>query len=345
MIRVAAITGGINDPSSRYRIRQYIKMLNDKGILVDEYYSKSGKYPPLNKSKRLLWVIKCAYERIKQVIKINNKNYDCVIIQREMISTLKTFENFIRSAKILDVDYAIYIINGGKFIRSIAMNCDAIICGNQYLANEFQKWNKKVCIIPTGVDIKKFIPSHDIDKKDKKIIIGWIGTSGGFKYIYKIEEAIRNILDKHDNVEFVIVSDSKPLFTLIKNYKYIKWSADSEVENFQRIDIGLMPLEDDEWARGKCSFKMLQYMACGSAVVVSSVGMNEEVLRKGKIGFGTKDYYSDWFKSIDYLINNEIERKKMGIVGRNVVQEDYSIDVLSDKIANIIKESIMQKKR
>ncbi|WP_180773218.1 glycosyltransferase [Thermoanaerobacterium thermosaccharolyticum] len=339
-MKIAAFTGGINQPSSRYRVRQYIDILKKYNIEIDDYFSLNGKYPPEGKNKRIIWGIKTLHERLKQTISVNIRKYDGTLLQREMISTFNTFENFTPRPRILDVDDAIYLHKRGKFIRKIAENSDVVICGNKNLADVFEKWNNRIYIVPTAVDTRKYVPSISKKKRKEKITIGWIGTSGGFKYLYKIERALKDLLERNKNVELLIVSDNKPKFNLMDEYRYVMWNDKTEVENFQNVDIGLMPLIDDEWSRGKCSYKMLLYMSCGSPVVVSPIGMNQEVLDKASIGFGARNYYSDWIDSIEYLIKNETMRIEMGKRGRQVVEENYSLDFLSKKMSEIIIKTL-----
>lgn len=338
-MKVATFTGELNDPSSRYRIRQHIDKLRNFGIEIDDYSSKNGKYPPLEKEKRIIWGAKVLTERLSQVTTANIKGYDCSILQREMISTLNTFERYTPRPRILDVDDAIYLHKRGNFIKNISKYSDTIICGNNNLAEIFSKWSSNIFVVPTAVDTKRYIPGPCDITKDK-ITIGWVGTSGGFQYIYQIEKALNYILLNNNEVELLIVSDSKPKFSEINNYRYVKWNEHIEIESFQQIDIGIMPLKDDEWSRGKCSYKMLLYMACGTPVVVSPVGMNNDVLGKGYIGFGAKDYYSDWIESITYLVKNEKARHKMSTEGRAIVLDNYSVDIISKKIGSIITRTI-----
>jgi len=345
-MKIACITGSPEEPSSRYRIRQYIPSLNKVGFDLVDYPSVIGRYPPAGFKNRIIWIMKIMIERFSQVVKINKCNYDCVILQREMVSTLHTFERYINAKVILDVDDAIYLHKGGHFIKKIAKKSNAVICGNTFLAEKFSAWNKNVHIIPTAVDTDKFIPkqfSHDYSKQ--KITIGWVGTSGGFRYLNLIENAIHHILSKHENIEFLVISNEKPRFKIIENFQYIKWSPEDEVENFQKLDIGIMPLENDEWTKGKCSYKMLQYMSCGIPVVVSAVGMNNEVLLKGNIGFGASDYLNDWVLYLSKLVQDSNLRETMGSNGRDVVEQHYSIKVLSHSFSNIIQEIKKESKK
>ena len=171
-MRIAIFTGNVNQPSSRYRIRQYIDKLKNNDIEVDDFSSTRGKYPPLQKYKRVAWLIKTAFERFKQTREFNNNDYEIAIVQREMISTLYTFERFLNKPQILDVDDAIHLYRGGKFIEKIARKSDAVICGNKYLANVYSKWNKKIYIIPTAVDTNKFIPAKK-EMESEFVTIGW----------------------------------------------------------------------------------------------------------------------------------------------------------------------------
>lgn len=339
MLKIATITGGINQPSSNFRIRQFIGKNKLHEIVIHDFLSKKGKYPPKGKIKRVFWIIEILLERLIQVIKINRSNYDCVIIQREMVSTLHTFERFIKSPKILDVDDAIYLHRNGKFIQSIAKNCSAVICGNIFLENKFSSWNKNTFIIPTPVDTKKFKPRDNCKKSSDKITIGWIGTSSGFEYLYKIEKAINHVLNKFSNVEFIVVSDSKPKFNLLDKYIFVKWIAECQVENLHKFDIGIMPLENNEWSRGKCSYKMLQYMSCGIPVVVSPVGMNNEVLAKGDIGYGAEGT-QDWIKYLEKVISSANLRSTLGQNGRKVVVENYSLEISALLFKNAIENTL-----
>jgi glycosyltransferase involved in cell wall biosynthesis len=340
MIKVASITGDKNQPSSRFRIRQYIEELKLREIEIEDYCSINGKYPPRGLVYRLIWGIKVLIERYLQVLKINQKNYDCVFLQREMISTLYTFEFLIKHPVIFDVDDAIFLRKEGKFAEKIARKSNAVICGNSYLASRFKQWNDNVFILPTAVDSDRFRPEKNKNKENEVITIGWIGTSSGFKYLYSIEMALKKILNENLKTELLIVSNERPNFNYIEKFEFIKWTAEHEVCNFQKIDIGLMPLEDDEWTKGKCSFKMLQHMSCGTPVVVSEVGMNIEVLSQGRVGFGASNYFEDWVTALNELINDDNLRFEIGKNGRKVVEEYYSLKVLSNELVAIINKTL-----
>lgn len=167
MLQVAAYTGGVNVPSARFRVRQYIENLKDNGIHLDEIISQSGSFPPKKKIDRLSWATKTMLEQVPRVIL--SRKYDVTLLQREMISTYYTFERFTKKPRVLDVDDAIFLNNSGEFSKKLAINCQHIICGNEYLANWFYQWNKNITIQATAVDANLYKPVEQ-----KKIsILSW----------------------------------------------------------------------------------------------------------------------------------------------------------------------------
>lgn len=336
--RVATFTGEVHDPSSRYRIRQYIDYLQNNGVTVDDYFSKIGKYPPRKKLSRIIWAFKIILERINQVTIYRLKKYDLTILQREMISTLKTFEGFLNRPVIFDVDDAIHINKRGNQIVKIINKTDAIICGNQFLADYYSKFSNHIYILPTPVDTEKYTPNISTNRNYEQIIVGWIGTSGNFRSLYSIQSALKYILEKHTNSQLLIVSNERPSFDETFNYEFIYWSEEREISLIQSMDIGLMPLENNEWSKGKCSFKMLQYMSCAIPVVATPIGMNIEVFEKARVGFAPVDYYSDWISALSNLIDNQALRSRMGAEGRSVIESHYSLKVNSEKLIKIINE-------
>lgn len=343
MIKVAAYTGGINVPSARFRVRQYITALRNSGIEISEFASKFGTYPPPNRFVRPMWALGSLGARIFSVI--NSHRYDITLLQREMLSTFVTLEPFTKRPRILDVDDAIWLhrTRGDAFARRLAGLCDCIICGNTFLANYFGKWNSNINILPTAVDTDYYKPlfSKAIIKKP---VIGWSGTSSGFKYLYNIEQALAKVLKDNPNVIFRVVSDNLPKFNTIpaSQFQFIPWSPENEVQAVQEMTIGIMPLNDSLWERGKCSYKMLLYMACGIPVVASPIGMNAEIQSLNNIGFGPVSE-DEWVDSLNWLLKNPDKAIDIGNIGRQIVLKYYSIQVLAPELANILKRLVERK--
>lgn len=330
-ISVAAFTGGRNVPSARFRVREYIEWLNAYGISVTEFSAPLGTYPPQNRLIRPLWAAATLATRLPGVLM--SHRYDLTLLQREILSTFATLESLTKRPRVMDVDDAIWLHRDGRFAEKLARNCEAVICGNSFLAEKFSQWNQNVTIIPTAIDTNRFIP----ESSSEELIIGWSGTSGGFKYLYEIEAALYSVLQKMPRVKLRIVSNALPAFTKITTdrIEFIRWSPENEVQAIQGMTVGIMPLKDSLWERGKCSFKMLTYMACGVPVVVSPVGMNVEVLAQGNIGLGAQTD-EEWVSALVFLLEDEVQRKKMGENGRQVVLNNYSIRILAPKLANTL---------
>ena len=217
-----------------------------------------------------------------------------------------------------------------------------IICGNHFIAEKVRQWNSELIVLPTGVDTGRYRPG--IPKAGPQQVIGWSGLGSGLKYLLGIEGALAEVLNKHKNAVLRVVSDVRPAFRRIDSSRveYIPWSVENEVTTIQEMYVGLMPVDDSLWSRGKCSYKMLLYMSCGVPVVVSPVGMNNEVLALGHVGFGPRSN-QDWIDAISALLDNPENAVRMGSTGRKTVEDHFSIDVLSLRLAGYLKHFAGQK--
>ncbi len=333
MVKVSAFTGGLNEPSARFRVRQYIHHLRSYGVEVKDFAATWSSYPPVNRVIRPFWALGTLSARMPGIA--CSHRYNVTLLQREMLSTFLTLEPLTRRPRILDVDDAIWLHRRGGFARRLAGICEAVICGNDFLAGEFSRWNNNIKVLPTAVDTDRYFPVKNI--ADEKLIIGWSGTSSGFSFLYGIEGALSAILKKHAGVRLRIVADRRPDFRVIPpgQLEFIKWAPDNEVSALQDMTIGIMPLEDSLWSRGKCSYKMLTYMACGLPVVVSPVGMNTEVLALAEIGYGPTQE-DQWVEALDWLLLNREKGREMGLAGREIVEKKYSLLNLAPQLADIL---------
>ena len=336
MIRVAAFAGDAKEPSARFRIRQYIPYLPREGVSIVDMHARLSKYPPEARWLRPLWGSAKLVELVPKVIQ--SHRFDTVLLQREMVSTFLTLEALTKKPRILDVDDAIFLYRGGGFARRLAQMSDRVVCGNPYLAEWFGLWNRNVTIIPTAVDAARYFPLSDNNDVADRKAIGWLGTSGNLKYLYSIENALAKTLRMVPEAQLVVVCDKAPEFQCIDpgRIKYVHWEEKSEVESIQSMDVGIMPLDDTPWSRGKCSFKMLQYMACGLPVVVSPVGMNAEVLAMGNLGVAAHTE-SKWADALIALLERKDMRSQMGSTGRKIIEERFSIDVIAPRLAACLR--------
>ena len=334
-MKVAAFTPGGDVPSARFRVRQFIPHLRALGVTLDEMATRTVAYPPRRRWARPAW----GAARLAELAYLSARShrYDAVMLQREMISSMVTLEATTGRPRILDVDDSIHLARGGKTARRLAELSTRVIAGNAYLADWYRRWNRDVVILPTAVDSERYRPAAATADRET-LVIGWIGTSANHAYLAGIEPALVRVVAAHDRVRVRIVSDRPPPFAVLDpaRWSFSPWSEEREVADIQSMDIGIMPLVDSEWARGKCSFKMLQYMSCGLPVVVSPVGMNAEVLREGAIGHAARNE-SEWTDALSGLLGSARSRAAMGAAGRALVERRYATRVLAAELARHLR--------
>ncbi len=344
-------------PSQRYRFEQYIPFLEQHNFHCHLSYIISEKddtifYSEGNTFKKFWILIKAILHRIKDTFSYNS--YDIVFVQREAIMIGSSyFEKRIKGSRakyIFDFDDSIWLMdtsdgnkryewlkNPEKTIRNIRY-ADMVFAGNGYLANYARSCNVHVKIIPTTIntDFHKPVP-----KRNDKVIIGWIGSHTTIKHFEYALEFLAIIKKKYPQIEIRVVGDAEYVNESL-NIKGIAWSSTTEVEMINSFSIGIMPLPDDEWAKGKCGLKGLSYMACEVPTIMSPVGVNTEIIQHGKNGFlaSTTD---EWMACLSQLIENPELRETIGKAGRQTVLEKYSVLSQQQNYLNAFKEVLEQK--
>jgi glycosyltransferase involved in cell wall biosynthesis len=328
-MHLIAITGGLNVPSRRYRIRALVPYLRDVGIQLDELCPRSSRYPPRSQWLRLPWLIAALSERLTFIARARGR--DAVILQRELISTLPTIEGLLPGPRILDVDDAIFLRRRGRAARHAARCSIGVVCGNGYLAEHFAAWCPRVAVIPTGIDTKALQPSPARDP-ELPPSIGWIGTAANLQYLHPIANSLRRALAAVPGCELHIICDSaRDLPPELRGHiRFTRWRPDIEVAELPRWNIGIMPLADNSWTRGKCAFKLLQYLAAGIPVVASPVGMNGEVLAEAAVGYAANTN-DDWTSALISLLTDPDGARTMGANGRRLVERRYSLTEIAKR--------------
>lgn len=207
-----------------------------------------------------------------------------------------------------------------KFLRTIN-HCAAVVAGNRFLAGFAEANCPRVKVLPTPVDMTRYRPK-DYDTSPDTVTVGWLGVSGNLHYLRRLAPVFQALAQEFPQFRLKIVSNE---FIDIPGVPIIKerWSLEGELESLRSFDIGIMPLDDTLWARGKCGYKILQYFGVGVPAVVSPVGINTEFVKNGETGFlAISD--EEWASALRRLITDPIARKVMGLAGLAVTHERYS---------------------
>lgn len=200
-----------------------------------------------------------------------------------------------------------------------------ISCGNEYLSEYALQFNKNVIVNPTTIDTELLHnPQHySIDKVKSRVVIGWTGSHSTLKYLYQLEDILQQIQMEHDHVDLLVIANKPPQIKL-ERVIFRNWSKQTEITDLLESDIGIMPLPNDAWTRGKCGFKALQYMALEIPPIASAVGVNKKILQHGKNGF-LCETNNEWSNVLKELIRDESLRKAIGSSARKTVISHYSV--------------------
>lgn len=334
---VVALTGGANDPSSRFRVRQYVPVLRSLGIVLEDHVARFGRYPPAGHSRRVSWGVARLVEATRQAWV--SRRADVALIQREMLSTFMTAEPLTKHPRVFDVDDAIWMTSRFGSVDAIARRCDAVICGNDFVAEHFSALASHIEVIPTAVDTERWVPIARAAMPELRI--GWTGTSGNLRYLSSIMPSIRAALNAVPRAKFVVMSDRPPQFDGFPEdrVEYQQWSPETEVQFVQSLTVGLMPLEDGKWERGKCAYKMLLYLACGVPAIVSPVGANVLVLNNGNdhpVGIAASTT-QQWTDAMVAVLTDRTLGSELGRNGRELVDSTYSIRAIAPQLAAVFR--------
>jgi glycosyltransferase involved in cell wall biosynthesis len=327
-IRVVGFTGGASAPSARFRVRQYIPLLAQLGISLVERGPRLGSYPPENHWQRPSWLVGSLAQRIPHIV--GGWRADVTLLHREMISTLYTLEGFTRRPRLFDVDDSIHLFRNGWAAEHLAKLADLVVVGNDWLAEIWRRWNTNVEVLPTAVDTA----SYNIEPLPDRPCIGWIGTGGNLRYLASIAPALADVVRRFPDVSIAVCSEEAPNLTGLP-IRYVPWSIEAEDGFFSSITVGVMPLDDGPWERGKCSFKMLQYMAAERPCVVSPVGMNRDILAQAEVGLGATTH-GEWVSALSDILSDRTGAQQLGVAGRALIQSKYSLAVLAPRLAKLI---------
>jgi glycosyltransferase involved in cell wall biosynthesis len=211
-----------------------------------------------------------------------------------------------------------------------------LIAGNDYLCEEARACHRPTVMIPTPLDMTRYTLKAAKNHTPGDVVLGWIGSRGTLKYLKQIAPALEVLGERFPGLTLKIVADD---FFDLAHLPVIKkcWSVADEIADLHSFDIGLMPLTDDVWTRGKCGFKLLQCMAVGLPVVCSPVGANRQIVADGVEGYWASNH-AEWVEKIAVLINDAALAQAMGRRGRAKVQQIYSLQANAPLLIQALRQ-------
>jgi glycosyltransferase involved in cell wall biosynthesis len=346
-------------PSQRYRIEQFLPYLKKENItfsyeyLLNEtmdahFYSKGAVFSKI-------WIVILSFIKLIRIAFFTSKQFSIVFVQREafMLGT-SFFEKQIAKNAILffDFDDSIWLSNVSEankkwsFLKNpnktkeIIQASSEVIVGNNYLANYAWQFTKKVNVIPTCVDQNEYKRSHALSKKEhNRVCIGWSGSQTTIEHFKLALPMLEKLKNKYGNkIYFKVMGDGTFYYEPL-NIQGITWNKNTEIEVLEEFDIGIMPLPQDEWSKGKCGLKALVYLSMGIPAVIEDFGANQEIIQNAENGYLASGL-EDWVDKLSVLIDNFEHRVEIGEKGHQSYLKSYSIQAHQKGFIDLIKKYV-----
>jgi glycosyltransferase involved in cell wall biosynthesis len=275
------------------------------------------------------------------------RSYDLIWIEREVFPWIPDLFERVLLPKcvpyVLDFDDAVfhrYDMHPSRIVRWILgakidrlmRGAAVVIVGNDYIRDRaLAAEARQIEVLPTVVDLARYRPEEAPPRAWP--VIGWIGTPNTQPFLDVVSPALVELRREHNFKVLLIGANMNALPTVA--HETVAWSEDTEAESIRMLDIGIMPLPVDSFTKGKCGYKLIQYMACGLPVVASPVGVNSKLIHHGGNGY-LAETKEEWVEALDALLSNRALRLEMGVQGRGIVEEHYSLDVTGPELLRIL---------
>ncbi len=329
MLKVLCFHNATSRASYRYRVGQFLPYWKEHNIDMHAVSISGRQYSNI----------------LKYLFKLHQ--YDYILLQKKIIP--RALIKFIakQSKLVYDFDDALYAKESGELQKNSAVsgntitklhyilkNSSVVFAGSNELLHYAETFNSHAFLIPTGLEQQ--LPQPVTTPCSDHITIGWIGNDVNLFYLSMIDEATSFLQQKYPQLRFSVMCANPPE-NLKTVWDFNKWSTSSEKSWLQSIDIGIMPLTDDPWSRGKCAFKLLQYMACGKPVVASDVGANRTTVSHTINGYLTNSS-EEWISALEQLILDREKRVSMGRESLRIFMENFERGRIQQKIAYILHD-------
>ncbi len=339
--------------SSRLRIAQYLPYFASAGIEVTSHALLNDDYV------RALYTGRTAVMSVAQgylarlAVLLKARSFDALWVEKESLPWIPTLIELglYRDTPLwLDYDDAVFhrydqhsaaVVRAvlGNKLDAVMQRANLVTAGNSYITDRAVsagcQWVERV---PTVIDLDRYPkPVTNGAVAGEQIVIGWIGSPSTAGYLQLVSEVMTRLSSAH-NIRCIAIG-ARPDQLLGTPFQAEPWSEDTEVESIHRMDIGIMPLPDTPWERGKCGYKLIQYMACGLPVVASPVGVNTDIVDEGQSGFLAATSEA-WIQSLEHLIADAALRKRMGIVGRQRVEREFCSQVQGPRLVGLLQRLV-----
>ncbi len=325
-MKVVFLIHSLEVSGCRYRVLQYLPSLKEKGVECSVHLFKEG------------WPGKLRFYN-------SLGDFDILYVHRRLFPPLE-FAYVRRKARkiIFDFDDAImYRSSSSRNPHSLSRRLkfahlvkrvDFVVAGNEFLRSEVLPYTSRVEVLPTSIDLTRYTLKGDAPARET-LTIGWLGSSSTLKYVRSMMPMFERLYEQYPHFQLKIVCDQ---FVESERLPVIKkrWAAEEEETDLKSFDIGIMPLTDDPWTRGKCGLKILQYYGVGVPVVCTPVGVNRDIVEDGRNGFWAENE-DQWKERLLLLMQDRELRRAMGIEGRQKVERGYALEVCGGRLFQILQ--------
>lgn len=343
-------------PSQRYRIEQWARLLDEQGVV---FHIEPFESTQLNEVRHRrghfvakAWAVaRCILSRLKWLARFDRTQWDVVFLHRELLPAGPPILEWMLARTgvpiVYDFDDAIFLPNISdanrgfawlKWSQKVGTICRVsthVTVGNEYLRQYAASFNPQATIVATTIDCDRYVPKDNIALHNPPVI-GWTGSHTTIKYLQTLVPTLQQL---RKSLDFRVKVVGVERFAIPGiDVESVPWTSGTEIADIGDCDVGVMPLPDDEWSRGKCGLKALQYMALGIPVVASAVGVNSTIIADGWNGFVAASQ-DEWIEKLVRLLTDAELRKRFADEGRKTVEARYSARVEAPRVMEILERA------
>jgi glycosyltransferase involved in cell wall biosynthesis len=339
-------------PSSRVRFYQYYPALQRQGFVIRDapfFFDDYVRRLYANQPVQIVDVLSAYWRRLFVLLRV--RDFDLLWLEKEFLPWMPAWMETLlaRQPYVVDYDDAVFhrydlhrnaLVRRllGRKIDRVMRNAALVVAGNEYLAKRAcAAGAQRVEILPSVVDADLYAPAPT---RASGFTVGWIGSPVTAPYLDVARPALE-MLTNGGQAQVSLIGAGDAIKWENTNVHFLPWREETEIQNIRRFDVGIMPLLDEPFERGKCGYKLIQYMACGLPVIASPVGVNRQIVEHGVTGFIASSP-DEWIQALDYLHKNPSARQEMGQAGRKKMEAEYSLQATAPKLAALLRSAQTQ---